>query len=459
MWKKPNLSNRGPLTPSLIAGLVASGLLAPAAMARPGIVVSNDLHGAPSTDAPVVDQLEAGTPQRFLLQRGQWLAVNHAGGLAWVKAVEGLAGDDARTAREDSCLDGRDTVTPRPHDRVKVTEATRLRSRLGHSSERDLKLSRGTKVWVQASDQGGTWLLVEDPRGHTGWVRGCEAEGVARQAGDQVEVTRAGHLLSHTDRDAQKVMPLSQGDRLTVVDWSKDWVKLTARDGMRGWYPVEGLETVDERDPSSMWQPGVIVQSTCTKSAARDKSSPSAVRCGDRLRVIRATGGEKQPRLLVVSDDGRWGWIDEHVTPIEIGEVVVADDVRPKLKNDSDSVIAKSTFGGVEREAMARMKTGRDTTTDVKTGHDKTTEVETGHGATAGMKMGDDPMSGMATAHDGSPGGTDNGEPTALARKEMGHEAMMGMGMGDMSAPTDGAAMSMSFQTAFPVGDAMTDDR
>lgn len=440
----------GPALAALTAGLLVSWNTISFATAGPRIVVEPELRAAPSVTAAVVERLDAGTSLPFLLRRGQWLAVRNGGGAAWVLAVHGLEPDGAEPLDGGRCrAPSGDIIEAHVHERIGVARSARLRGRLGRQLAHDAKLARGSRVYVHASASDGEWILVEVPKGQLGWVSRCEIDVAARPgaAGDEVVVTRAGSLQSGRGGTGRSVASLSQGLRLGVVARDRDWVQLTADDGSTGWFPADRVRwhAADERDPASLWQSGMEIDWPCDKHA-RDgathkvPSAASSVSCGDHLRIIRASGTEKRPQLLVVADDGRWGWVHDPVTPVAMGDAMVRDDV-PKVDATAVRDIAP-------REATAHDTVARDPAPPSPVERVRAKVDKAAPAAALAPSMDD--MPGMADKQS-IPANTET-------RRDVGHEAMMGMGQGDMSAPTDGAAMSLSLQSAFPVGNAMASD-
>jgi hypothetical protein len=254
----------------LAAGLIAALLLGGMAQARPKNVASNELQAS-----------------------------------AAVSSDDGTNANDA-----DDCPDTANTIAARVGSRVKVLETTHLRSRLGHESSRDVRIARSTFVQVEASDDQGHWVLVDDGFHHAGWVRTCEVAGVRRHVDDEVEVTRGGSLRSGVH--GRSVMKLAKGALLTVVDWRDDSVLVTAFDGVRGWYPAARLRTASER--TTLLHPGVGVEWPCERSQYKRADS---IRCGElELRVLAVVTTKPAPKLLLGSEDGRWGWTVDRVTPV-----------------------------------------------------------------------------------------------------------------------------------------------
>ena len=421
----------GPALAAVTAGLLVSSLVHVAA-AHPSVVVAKELRAAPSAAATVLKQLAAGTSLPFLLQRGQWLAVRNGDGVAWVLAVHGLDPDAAGSRDGENCPgSGGEIIEPPLHEQVSVARSTRLRSHLGRDLAGDPKVTRGARVYVHATARDGEWVLVEAPKGNLGWVRRCEINVAARPgvAGDDVVVTRAGSQYSGHRGTGRSVASLSPGLRFRVENRDQDWVQLTSDDGATGWFPADSVRwyPADERDSDSLWQTGVEVDWPCDKRTvvgdARKVPAVSSVRCGDHLRIVRGAGAEKRPQLLVVTDDGRWAWVHDRVTPITVGQAIVRDEDAPKKEMTVAHDIGPSLPVETPRAAVNKAEPAVDSVPSM------------------------DDMPGMA-----------NKQPASAAtetRHDMGHEAMMGMGQGDMSAPTDGAAMSLSLQSAFPVGHEM----
>lgn len=442
-----------PAFAALMAGLLASLIPMRGAFADAGIVVSKELRLAPSPTAAVVDRLPAGTRVSFLLRRGQWLAIRNGNGLAWVLAVQGLD-PDVEQPPDNRCPAPRgDIAEPRLHERARLAGAARLRGRLGREDSRDLKLAPGTHLYVHASALDGAWILVEAKPGQLGWVRHCEIEVAARQgtAGDDVVVARADSLRSDSGRAGRRIASLSPGLRLAVEDRENDWVRVTTDDGTIGWLPVGSVRwrPAEARDPSSLWQTGVEVDWPCDgrdRAAGTRKISASSVRCGDRLRIVRGSGTEKQPLLLVVADDGRWGWVHDPVVPLAIGDAVVRDNNEPKL--------VAAAGHDTAREPARSMRKGSGMADDVAPTLVGDLAPSTGKTPRVTDKL--TPAAVVAPSMNDMPGMADE-QPTAAKQMshDMGHEAMMGMGQGDMSAPSEGAAMSLSLQTAVPVGHDM----
>lgn len=479
MSTKPNHILIGPAAAALTAGLIVS-LVPYDVAARPSIVISRDLRAEPRADAEVVDHLAPGASVSFLIRRGAWLGIRHGDGISWALTDQPQPDE----ASDDDTCRATNKMVPHLHDRARVAAAARLRNREGHDSDGDPKLSRGAKVWVHASDRGGSWVLVEDAAGELGWVRRCEVDGIASKPGDQVLVARGGNMLSRA-RDGRSISPLAKGDRVTIAASTKDWVQITNDDGMRGWYPAEKLahDTLDDTAATSLWQPGVLVAWPCDDPTPPRHTKYGSVRCGDRVRIIRTRGGAKHPMLLVVDDDGRWGWIDERVTPIEIGDAVVEGARR--VDGEDQRAVAAVTRKPTSLDSLHEISIDGDASLAAANGHDTRRVSPVNHDAMTGMKMDGrfrlagaeqntahpiatpidanaaadhGAMNGMTMDQDASTSTAErNPAITSEPNREIRHEAMMGMGMGDMSMPTDGAAMSMSIQTAFPVGDgAMT---
>jgi hypothetical protein len=364
-----------PTRTQLAAGLIALLLLHGVAQAWPRTAATNDLQAHPSPSS-----------------------------------AHEVSNEATDTNLDETCPDTGNTITARVGSRVKVLQTTRLRSRLGHDSVGDVMIARSTFVRVEASDDRGRGLLVEDTSHHLGWVRPCEIAGVVRHVADQVEVTRGGSLREHP-HDGSVVMKLEKGALLTVADWRNDSVLLTASDGMSGWYPAARLTTASER--TSAWHPGSGVEWPCAGSQHKRSES---IKCGELdLRVLAVATTKQATKLLLGTEDGRWGWVGDRVTPVA-SEPAVEDD---KIELD---VAAPAT------PSVAEAQTAKPAP------------------PTSGSMAA---MPGMAMATIGSPSVARVPNPTP-------HEHDMVMdGMGDMSSPTDGASLSVAFLTAMPVGDAM----
>ena len=286
---------------ALVVGLLCA--VAATAAADRAVSISGNLHAAPMTTASVVDHLAAGTAVAYVLKRGSWLAIRRGNGLAWVQVLE--APDEELGSRDpERCWAG-DHVDVGDGDRVEVVKTTHLRGRFDRERDIDRVLERGAQVSVRATDRESDWVLVETGGERLGWLRRCEIEqGRVGAAGDEVVVLRSGDLLATPKVGSKKVMRIRRGARVTVAERVKDWAQLMVDDGVVGWYPIKSLEwhAADDGDPDDLWQAGLRGVLRCGgQGAARDRGT---VRCGEELRVIRASGDRRHPVLLVA--DEKW---------------------------------------------------------------------------------------------------------------------------------------------------------
>jgi hypothetical protein len=326
---------------------------------------------------------------------------------------------------DEDCPDTGNTITARVGARVKVLETTGLRSRLGHDSVGDVKIARSTFVRVEATDDRGRALLVEDTSHHLGWVRPCEVAGVVRHVDDQVEVTRGGSLRSSplSLHDGGVVTKVERGALLTVVDWRAEWVLLTTSDGTHGWYQAARLTTPPER--TAEWQPGDGVEWPCAGSQHKQSES---IKCGELdLRILAVSTTNHQTKLLLGTEDGRWGWVVDRVTPAESEAPPVDDD---KIEID----VTPATPPNIAEARTAKPQTSRPAVPSVFA---------------------------MAMATMGSPSVDQVPNPTPPVNEVKPasapeHDIAID-GMGDMSSPMNGASLSAAFLTAVPVGDSMAD--
>ena len=283
-----------------------------------------------------------------------------------------------------------------------------------------------TFVQVEATDDRGHALLVEDTAHHLGWVRPCEIAGVVRHVDDVVEVTRDGSLRSSPlgPYDGHVVMKLEKGALLTVVDWRNASVFVTTSDGTQGWYPSARLATAPAH--TDVWKPGLGVEWPC---AGSQHNRSESIRCGELdLRVLAVSTTKQATKLLLGTEDGRWGWVVDRVTPAASEAPPVEDD---KIELDAPAA-----------PAIAEAQTAKPAA--------QTTATQTTRSMLAMPAM---PMT-MATVGfssiDQAPNPTPAVQPSAPE-----HDGVMdGIGM---SSPTDAASLSMAFLTAMPVGDSMED--